>query len=70
MAKNGGARRGAGRRPVMGERKRQQTVGLTPTVWRFLETRPGSRQQAIEELIRESVQFRAWEVGANLPKGE
>ena len=57
----GGKRKGAGRKAGRGERKASLTIGVTPTLREFLDSRPGSISDAVEDAIRRTKAFRDWE---------
>lgn len=59
---NGGKRPGAGRKPTRGETKQPLTLGITPTLRAYLDSRCGERSISdfVEDLIRDSRGFREW----------
>lgn len=58
---SGGKREGAGRKPARGERKGSLSLRVTPTLREFLDSRPRSISDAVEDAIRKTKAFRDWE---------
>ncbi len=56
----GGARKGAGRKPGLGETKQDKNIALTPTLWRFLVRDGETAGSAIETHYRKTAAFKAW----------
>jgi hypothetical protein len=56
----GGARKGAGRKPGLGETKVDKNIALTPTLWAFLMSGGNSAGHEIETRLRKSAAFKAW----------
>jgi hypothetical protein len=48
----GGRRAGAGRKMKSDQKRVQKSVNLTPRVWAFIATFPGSESDAIEAICR------------------
>ena len=56
----GGARKGAGRKPGLGETKVDKNIALTPTLWAFLTRDGETAGSAIESHFRKTAAFKAW----------
>lgn len=56
----GGARKGAGRKPGLGEAKQDKNIALTPTLWLFLVRKGDTAAHAIETHYRKTAEFKAW----------
>ncbi len=61
----GGAREGAGRPSIYGERKETISVRLTPTVLEYLATLGKGRSEKVEKHIRRTAGFKRWAADRN-----
>lgn len=57
----GGARKGAGRKPGLGETKQDKNIALTPTLWAFLVRDGETAGHAIETHYRKTAAFKSWQ---------
>lgn len=60
MAKQGGKRKGAGRKPLRGVAKITTSIDVTPELKSYLASRDESQSEFVETAIRRTKSFRDW----------